>query len=147
MATIAIEETGARAPAEEAGFRLSAAQFWGVLMIAPYVLIFLVFVLYPVLYGFWLAREPNSYSELFADPIFLRSVLVGPMAAMLLYLLFRAFINSRTVEGLPQFLKAVAADLTPYLSGDAVRDYPNLANLPTSTWTGRRWPRGAVRRT
>jgi multiple sugar transport system permease protein len=27
-----------------------------------------------VLYGFWLARAPESYAELFADPIFLRSV-------------------------------------------------------------------------
>jgi putative aldouronate transport system substrate-binding protein len=26
------------------------------------------------------------------------------------------------------------ADLTPYLSGDAVKDYPNLANLPTIAW-------------
>jgi multiple sugar transport system permease protein len=74
MAAIAIEEAAVRAPVEEAGFRLSAAQFWGVLMIAPYVLIFLVFVLYPVLYGFWLARAPHSYTELFADPVFLRSV-------------------------------------------------------------------------
>ncbi|HEX8968522.1 MAG TPA: extracellular solute-binding protein [Chloroflexota bacterium] len=46
------------------------------------------------------------------------------------------FVNSRTLEGLPQFLKAQAADLTPYLSGDAIKDYPNLANLPTPTWTG-----------
>jgi putative aldouronate transport system substrate-binding protein len=46
------------------------------------------------------------------------------------------FVNGRGVEGLPQFLKARAADLTPYLSGDAVKDYPNLGNLPTSTWTG-----------
>jgi putative aldouronate transport system substrate-binding protein len=26
------------------------------------------------------------------------------------------------------------ADLTPYLGGDAVKDYPNLANLPTISW-------------
>jgi putative aldouronate transport system substrate-binding protein len=26
------------------------------------------------------------------------------------------------------------ADLTPYLSGDAVKEYPNLANLPTISW-------------
>ena len=26
------------------------------------------------------------------------------------------------------------ADLTPYLSGDAVKDYPNLANFPTLAW-------------
>jgi len=54
--------------------RMSEAQFWGLIMIAPYVLVFLVFVLYPALYGFWLARHPQSYVELFDDPIFLRSV-------------------------------------------------------------------------
>jgi putative aldouronate transport system substrate-binding protein len=37
-------------------------------------------------------------------------------------------------ESLPQFLKAQCADLTPYLSGDAVKDYPNLAALPTLSW-------------
>jgi putative aldouronate transport system substrate-binding protein len=46
------------------------------------------------------------------------------------------YINTRNLEGLPQFLRAQAADLTPHLSGDAVKDYPNLANLPTSTWRG-----------
>jgi putative aldouronate transport system substrate-binding protein len=46
------------------------------------------------------------------------------------------YIGNRTLTaGLPEFLKARCADLTPYLSGDAVKDYPNLANLPTSTWT------------
>jgi len=55
--------------------RLSSAQAWGLLMLAPYVLIFLVFVLYPVCYGLWLARHPASYQQLAADPIFARSVL------------------------------------------------------------------------
>jgi putative aldouronate transport system substrate-binding protein len=32
------------------------------------------------------------------------------------------------------FLNSACADLTPYLSGDAVKDYPNLANLPSSAW-------------
>jgi putative aldouronate transport system substrate-binding protein len=32
------------------------------------------------------------------------------------------------------FLKARGADLTPYLSGDAVKDYPNLAAIPTYSW-------------
>ena len=31
----------------------------------------------------------------------------------------------------PDFLERSAADLTPYLSGDAVKDYPNLAAIPT----------------
>lgn len=40
------------------------------------------------------------------------------------------------VNGLPGFLRSQAADLTPYLSGSAVRDYPFLANLPTTSWRG-----------
>jgi multiple sugar transport system permease protein len=74
MATIAIEAAEDRAPTGPGGRGLSEAQFWGLIMIAPYVLIFLVFVLYPVLYGFWLARSPEAYGELFADPIFLRAI-------------------------------------------------------------------------
>ncbi|MBV9323499.1 MAG: extracellular solute-binding protein [Chloroflexi bacterium] len=35
---------------------------------------------------------------------------------------------------LPSFLQQAAADLTPYLSGDAVKAYPNLAALPTFAW-------------
>jgi multiple sugar transport system permease protein len=49
-------------------------QAWGVIMIAPYVLVFLVFVLYPVSYGLWLARHPASYQTLFDDPVFFRTV-------------------------------------------------------------------------
>src|SRR5438105_1085845 len=56
------------------GKRLSSWQTWGVLMIAPYVLVFLVFVLYPVSYGLWLARHPASYRTLFEDPVFFRTV-------------------------------------------------------------------------
>ena len=43
-------------------------------LIAPYVLVFLVFVLYPVCYGLWLARHPESYVKLYNDPVFARSV-------------------------------------------------------------------------
>jgi putative aldouronate transport system substrate-binding protein len=38
------------------------------------------------------------------------------------------------VAGFPQFLESRCADLTPYLSGDAIKDYPNLAAHPTSVW-------------
>jgi len=34
----------------------------------------------------------------------------------------------------PAFLEAKCTDLTPYLAGDAVRDYPNLAAIPTRAW-------------
>ena len=50
-------------------------QFWGRLMVVPYLLVFLVFVLYPVCYGLWLARHPQSYVKLVEDPIFLRSLI------------------------------------------------------------------------
>ncbi len=38
------------------------------------------------------------------------------------------------IPNLPSFLQAQCADLTPFLSGDAVKDYPNLANIPTPCW-------------
>ncbi|MBV8083277.1 MAG: extracellular solute-binding protein [Chloroflexi bacterium] len=34
----------------------------------------------------------------------------------------------------PQFLQNSCADLTPFLAGDAVKDYPNLAAIPTFAW-------------
>ncbi|MFF4527196.1 type 2 periplasmic-binding domain-containing protein [Streptomyces bluensis] len=33
-----------------------------------------------------------------------------------------------------QFVQRRAEDLTPFLSGDAVKAYPNLANIPTHAW-------------
>jgi putative aldouronate transport system substrate-binding protein len=36
---------------------------------------------------------------------------------------------------LPDFFKAQCADLTPYLSGDGARNYPNLASIPTYAWS------------
>jgi multiple sugar transport system permease protein len=54
---------------------LSPWEFWGRVLVVPYLLIFLVFVLYPVGYGLWLARHPASYVKLFEDPIFFRTVI------------------------------------------------------------------------
>jgi putative aldouronate transport system substrate-binding protein len=44
---------------------------------------------------------------------------------------------STTLANVPggyQFLQAKAADLTPYLAGDAIKAYPNLAAIPTYAW-------------
>ena len=49
-------------------------EFWGRLLVVPYLLIFFIFVLYPVGYGLWLARHPDSYVRLIEDPIFYRTV-------------------------------------------------------------------------
>ena len=57
----------------QASKAVSQWEFWGRLFVLPYVLVFLVLVLFPVSYGLWLARDPESYAKLFADPIFFRS--------------------------------------------------------------------------
>ena len=54
---------------------MSTWQTWGLILLAPYALVFLAFVLYPVSYGLWLARHPESYVRLFADPIFIRTAI------------------------------------------------------------------------
>jgi putative aldouronate transport system substrate-binding protein len=43
-------------------------------------------------------------------------------------------ITRPDVPIVPAFLNAKCQDLTPYLAGDAVRDYPNLAALPSRSW-------------
>src|SRR6266700_8110371 len=101
MSTIAITTT--QTPAASPGNSRASAQFWGVVLVAPYVLVFLVFVLYPVCYGFWIARHPESYINLFDDPIFARSVvntlvflLVGINLKMAVALLLsNFFVQSR----------------------------------------------------
>jgi multiple sugar transport system permease protein len=54
---------------------LSSWEFWGRALVVPYLLIFVAFVLYPVGYGLWLARNPSSYVKLFDDPIFFRTAI------------------------------------------------------------------------
>jgi multiple sugar transport system permease protein len=73
MSTVAITATP-QAPTVPGGRPWAGAQFWGVVLVAPYVLVFLVFVLYPVCYGFWIARRPETFVHLLDDPIFARSV-------------------------------------------------------------------------
>jgi multiple sugar transport system permease protein len=55
--------------------RLTSWERWGRILVLPYVVIFVAFVLYPVGYGLWLARSPQSYAKLFDDPIFFRTAL------------------------------------------------------------------------
>jgi multiple sugar transport system permease protein len=97
MSTLAVREADAVAPAAADG-RMSAWQVWGIVMIAPYVLVFLAFVLYPVAYGLWTARHPQSYVHLWEDPIFARSVvntlvflLVGVNIKMFVALMLSGF--------------------------------------------------------
>ncbi|MGY4497680.1 ABC-type sugar transport system permease subunit [Bradyrhizobium sp. GM24.11] len=60
-------------PASPLSPRLTPAQAWGIALLAPYLLVFLAFVVYPVCYGLWLARAPSNYVALYNDPIFARA--------------------------------------------------------------------------
>jgi putative aldouronate transport system substrate-binding protein len=44
------------------------------------------------------------------------------------------FFGYSVAPNLPNFFKAKCADLSPYLSGDAAKDYPYLAAIPTPAW-------------
>ena len=63
------------APPRAARKGLTSWERWGLLLVVPYLLVFIVFVIYPVLYGLWLARSPQTYERLFADPIFFRTLI------------------------------------------------------------------------
>src|ERR1700687_2991330 len=81
MATLAVHDTRATlGPPREP---LSPWQAWGLILIAPYVLVFLAFVLYPVGYGLWLARHPQSYVNLLFAPVFPRSG-ANPLGVLIL---------------------------------------------------------------
>jgi multiple sugar transport system permease protein len=79
-------------------------EFWGRILLVPYILLFLVFVLYPVGYGLWLARDPASYVKLSEDPIFFRSIIntliflvVGINLKMIIALFLSGFfVQTRT---------------------------------------------------
>ena len=76
MSTIALNPmtTQASGPLTRGRRPMSSWEFWGLVLVVPYLLLFLIFVLYPVGYGFWLARHPASYVKLSEDPIFYRTV-------------------------------------------------------------------------
>jgi multiple sugar transport system permease protein len=84
--------------------RLSTTQVWGIVLIAPYLLVFAAFVVYPVAYGFWLARAPSNYVALYNDPIFARAavntlifLLIGINIKMLIALFLSGFfVQQRT---------------------------------------------------
>ncbi|MGE5169416.1 MAG: carbohydrate ABC transporter permease [Rudaea sp.] len=103
MSTLALPSQDAATPRRPRK-GLSTWEVWGLLLITPYLLVFLFFVLYPVGYGFWLAREPQSYVRLFHDPVFARSVvntlyflIVGINLKMVLALLLSGFfVQART---------------------------------------------------
>src|SRR5581483_11500070 len=101
---MAITLSASDVPGAPLSARLTTQQVWGIVMIAPYLLVFLAFVVYPVGYGFWLARQPSSYVALFNDPIFARAavntlifLVIGINIKMLIALFLSGFfVQQRT---------------------------------------------------
>jgi multiple sugar transport system permease protein len=47
---------------------------WAIAFAIPYAVIFFGFVMYPIAYGLWMGSDPALYSQLFADPRYLSTV-------------------------------------------------------------------------
>jgi multiple sugar transport system permease protein len=54
---------------------LNADFAWGLAFVAPYIAVFLAFVVYPVGFGIWLGSDPKSYVAMLADPVYPRAVM------------------------------------------------------------------------
>jgi multiple sugar transport system permease protein len=64
-------------PTRRTGFGgLHGADYvWALAFATPYVIIFLLFVLYPICYGIWLGSQPELYQQLFTDPRYFTAVI------------------------------------------------------------------------
>ncbi len=51
-----------------------ADYLWAIAFALPYIAVFFAFVLYPIGFGIWMGSDPALYSELFADPRYLTTV-------------------------------------------------------------------------
>jgi multiple sugar transport system permease protein len=100
---------------------------WSIAFVVPYAALFAAFVIYPIGYALWMARDPALYAELLNDPRYLRvavnSVLMVGLAVnvqMALALLLSGFFARRSrwikalllVYILPWTLPAVPAYLS-----------------------------------
>jgi len=71
---------------------------WALAFVVPYVAVFVAFVVYPVVYGLWMGSDASLYRELFADPIYHKTVVntvlylaLGVNVKMFLALLLSGF--------------------------------------------------------
>src|SRR5437899_12184679 len=74
MSTIALPKAQPVTPSGAPKKPLTTWEPWGLALLAPYTIVFLVFVLYPVGYGLWRAGHPERYVNLADDPVFATSV-------------------------------------------------------------------------
>jgi multiple sugar transport system permease protein len=75
---------------------------WAIAFLVPYAAVFLAFVVYPVAYGLWMARDPSLYRDLLANPRYARTVVntalyvgLGVNVQMFLALVLSGFFMRR----------------------------------------------------
>jgi putative aldouronate transport system substrate-binding protein len=67
-------------------------------------------------------------------PLRMATMMAGNDLPDLLHL-YRGLTGAFVPPGTAEFVKAKCQDLTPFLAGDAIKDYPNLAAIPTYAWS------------
>jgi multiple sugar transport system permease protein len=85
-------------------FRLHGSDTaWAIAFVIPYVGVFIAFVMYPVVYGLWMGRDPALYGLLFGDPRYVRTavntlvfVVIGVNVKMFLAFLLSGYFMSRS---------------------------------------------------
>jgi multiple sugar transport system permease protein len=75
---------------------------WAIAFVVPYGLVLLLFAVYPIAYGLWMAGAPSLYVDLLADPIYLQTavntlvfVALGVNLMMFLALLVSGYFMRR----------------------------------------------------
>jgi multiple sugar transport system permease protein len=75
---------------------------WAIAFVVPYAAVFSAFVVYPVVYGLWMAHDPSLYGDLIANPLYARTVIntvlyvaLGVNVKMFLALLLSGFFMRR----------------------------------------------------
>jgi len=128
MSTLALPQVDATRAAGPRRRRASPWKTWGLLLLLPYITVFVVFVLYPVFYGLWLARHPQSYVDLFNDPIFAGSVvntLVFLIVAINLKMIVALFLSGFFVTARPWIKWLSVLFILPW----AVPSIPTILSL------------------
>ena len=101
---LAIEPDALNRPRRPSWHRhLHGSEFaWAIAFVVPYAAVFFAFVVYPIAYGLWMAREPSLYGDLVADPLYARTVIntvlfvgLGVNVKMFLALLLSGFFMRR----------------------------------------------------
>lgn len=71
---------------------------WALAFLVPYIATFVLFVAYPIAYGLWMGSSPALYAQLFADPVYQKTVvntlifvLVGVNLRMVIALFLSGF--------------------------------------------------------